>query len=197
VRGVLSSTTHGAAAWVGGNVSQSDTDEVFGQASLGAFKANTRVVASEELAENAEVPFDAFLAMELGGRLGDLEDIAFSTGDGSGKPLGIVHASSPYTVVNAATGSSLLYKLPDLKAVYKALPAAYRPHATWVMHPDDFAELAATVDTAGGLVSPACSSTRPRCSAAPSSSAPRCRPRPRRLSLSRSAPGRWRTGFAA
>ena len=71
---------------------------------------------------------------------------AFCTGDGSGKPLGIVHASSPYAVVTAATGSSTSYKLADLKTVYKALPAAYRLNATWLMNADDFAELAALAD---------------------------------------------------
>ena len=39
-------------------------------------------------------------------------------------------------------------------AVFKALPAAYRPNATWIMAADDFASLAATADTAGGLVFP-------------------------------------------
>ena len=57
--------------------------------------------------------------------------------------MGIVHASSPYAVVTAATGSSTSYKLADLKTVYKALPAAYRRNATWLMNADDFAELAA------------------------------------------------------
>jgi HK97 family phage major capsid protein len=149
-----STAPHGVASWVAENAGQSATDETFGQASLGAFKANTVAIASEELAEDSAVPFDNYLGMELGGRLGDLEDTAFSVGDGSGKPLGIVHASSPYTVVTAATGSSLLYKLADVLAIYKALPAAYRPNASWVVHPDDFASLASTVDTAGGLVFP-------------------------------------------
>lgn len=97
---------------------------------------------------------DNYLAVELGSRIGALQEAGFCTGDGSGKPLGLVHASSPYTVVNAATGSSLLYKLADLMAVFKALPAAYRPNASWLIHADDFASLAGTADTAGGLVFP-------------------------------------------
>lgn len=39
-------------------------------------------------------------------------------------------------------------------AVYKALPAAYRPQASWLVAADDFASLAGTADTAGGLVFP-------------------------------------------
>jgi HK97 family phage major capsid protein len=63
-----------------------------------------------------------------------------------------VHASSPYTVVNAATGSSTEYKPADLEAVYKALPAAYRANASWLMAADDFGSLAGLMDTAGGVV---------------------------------------------
>jgi len=90
----------------------------------------------------------------LGGRLGALQENAFVLGDGSGKPMGIVHASSGYTVVTAASGSAAAFKLADLKAVFKALPQAYRPNATWLVNGDDFAELAALVDTAGALVLP-------------------------------------------
>ena len=97
---------------------------------------------------------DNYLAFELGARLGALQEAAFCTGDGSGKPLGIVHASSPYTVVTAATGSSTIYKLADLVTVYKALPAAYRRNAAWLMNADDFGSLAGLADTAGGLVLP-------------------------------------------
>jgi HK97 family phage major capsid protein len=86
-----------------------------------------------------DVSLDNYLAFELGGRLGAPQGAAFATGDGSGKPLGMVHASSPYTVVNAATGSSTEYKPADLEAVYKALPAAYRPNASWLMNADDLA----------------------------------------------------------
>jgi HK97 family phage major capsid protein len=55
------------------------------------------------------------------------------------------------------SGSSTVYKLADLKSVFKALPAAYRPQASFLINADDFAELAATADTAGALVFPSLS----------------------------------------
>ncbi|MGH3084698.1 MAG: phage major capsid protein [Gaiellaceae bacterium] len=75
-------------------------------------------------------------------------------GDGTGKPFGIAATGNGVTIVTAATGSSTSYKLADLVTVYKALPAAYRPQATWMMHPDDLASLAGLADTAGGLILP-------------------------------------------
>jgi HK97 family phage major capsid protein len=149
--------THGTAAWVAESGSYTASDETITQQNLGAFKGGTKIQVSEELMRDEAVDLDNYLARELGARIGVLQEAAFCTGDGSGKPLGLVHASSPYTVVNAATGSSTVYKLADLKSVFKALPAAYRPQASWLIAADDFAELAATADTAGALVFPSLS----------------------------------------
>lgn len=146
--------THGTAVWLAESGGYTPSDETITQQALGAFKAATKIIVSEELLADEAVELDRYLAGELGGRLAALQETAFAGGDGSGKPLGIVHASSPYTVVNAATGSSTAFKLADLVAVFKALPAAYRRTATWVINADDFASLCALADTAGGLVLP-------------------------------------------
>ena len=134
--GMALAGTHGTAGWVAESGSYTASDETITQANLGAFKGGTKIIVSEELMRDEAVDLDDYLANELGSRIGALQETAFCTGDGSGKPLGLVHASSPYTVVNAATGSSLLYKLADLMAVFKALPAAYRPQASWLINAD-------------------------------------------------------------
>jgi HK97 family phage major capsid protein len=109
--------THGTAAWIAESGSYTPSDETITQQNIGAFKGGTKIVVSEELMGDEAVDLDNYLANELGARIGALQEAAFCTGDGSGKPLGLVHASSPYAVVNAATGSSLLYKLADIVAV--------------------------------------------------------------------------------
>jgi HK97 family phage major capsid protein len=146
--------THGSAAWTAESASYTPSDETITQANLGSYKSTSKIIVSEELRRDAAVELDDYLAFELGGRLGPLQETALTVGDGSGKPLGIVHASSPYTVVNAATGSSTSYKLADLVTIYKALPAAYRANATWLVNADDFGSLAGLTDSAGGLVLP-------------------------------------------
>jgi len=86
------------------------------------------------------------------------EGAAFAVGSGSGQPQGLI---PNVTAVTAATGSATTYKLADLVAVYKAVPAPYRARATWIVHPDDFANLASLADTAGGLVLPGLQSDTP------------------------------------
>jgi HK97 family phage major capsid protein len=150
-----------AAVWTAESVGYTLADLTFGQTSLSAFKSATLVKATEELTQDSGVPFDEYLAMELGGRLGDLQDAAFCTGSGTGQPLGIVNASSTYTVSTAATGSSLLFKPADILQFFKALAAPYRPNASWIVAADDFASLAASADTAGGLVFPSLQNNLP------------------------------------
>src|SRR5438093_1221678 len=88
-------------------------------------------------------------------------EAAFAVGDGSGKPLGIVAATSGYTVVTAATGSSTAFKYADVISAYDALPVAYISSASWLMSTSAFRGLAALVDTAGGLVLPSLQSDTP------------------------------------
>lgn len=106
-------SAHGTGSWVAEAAASTPSDETFAQANLGAHKGVTSVIVSEELAQDSGVPFDEFLADEFGQRLVALEEPAFATGDGTGKPLGVAHASSGGTVVNAATGSSTSLKWAD------------------------------------------------------------------------------------
>ncbi len=147
-----SATAHGAGGWLAENASgAASSDETFAQTELGAFKSHTKVIASEELAQDAGIEFDEYLASELGARLATVQDAAFATGSGSGQPQGFV---PNVPAVIAATGSATAFRLADLSAAYRALPPAYRPAATWLFHPDTFGALAALTDSAGALVLP-------------------------------------------
>lgn len=121
---------------------------------MGAFKATTKLIVSEELRSDEAVSLDDFLAQQFGYRLGSLQEQAFCTGSGTGQPLGLVNASSGITVVTAAVGSTLLFKAADLLTVFLALPAPYRPTASWLIGADDFGKLAGTTDSAGAFAFP-------------------------------------------
>ncbi len=113
---------------------------------------------SEELARDAQVRFDEYLSDEIGRRLGVVQGQSFANGTGTGQPQGL---ASNVAAVTAAVGSSAAFKLPDLVAVFKALPPPYRARATWLIHGDDFASLASLTDSAGGLVLPSLQSAEP------------------------------------
>jgi HK97 family phage major capsid protein len=147
-------TAHGTATWSAENAAYTQSDETFGQVTIGAFKASTSLIVSEELATDASADFEGYLADELGQRLAQLEETAFAVGDGSGKPLGVVTSGNGVTTVTAATGSATGFKLADVNSVWAALPDGYKPNATWIMSPSAFRSLAILTDSAGGLVLP-------------------------------------------
>jgi HK97 family phage major capsid protein len=157
-------TTHGSATWTAEGAAGTPSDEVFGEVALGAGKASTKVVASEELAQDSRANFDEYLAEELGRRLGVIEGAGFANGSGSGQPQGL---AGNVATVTAAAGSSAAFKLADIVAVYKSLPAAYRSRASWLIHGDTFAGLASLVDTNGALVLPSLQSAAPTLFARP------------------------------
>ena len=70
-------------------------------------------------------------------------------------------AGNGVATVAAATGSATGFKLADVRAVWAALPDAYKPNATWLMSPSAFASLANPTDTAGGLVLPSLHAAEP------------------------------------
>jgi HK97 family phage major capsid protein len=157
-------TTHGAAAWVAEGAATTPSDEVFAEVPLGAPKTSTKVIASEELAQDPRADFDAYLAEELGRRLGAIEGAGFANGTGAGQPQGL---AGNVATVTAATGSAAAFKLADLVAVFKALPVQYRNRASWLIHGDTFAGLASLTDSAGGLVLPSLQGAEPSLFARP------------------------------
>jgi HK97 family phage major capsid protein len=129
---IPSVTAHGVATWTAENAAYTASDETFGQVSLGAYKAGRTVIVSEELLTDAAFGLDGYLAGELGESIGVLEETAFAVGDGSGKPLGIAHASSGVTVSQAATGNASSFTYSALVNFIFALPYQYRRDAVWI-----------------------------------------------------------------
>jgi HK97 family phage major capsid protein len=158
---VPTAASHGTAAWVAESGAISPSDDTITEVSLGAFKANTKIIVSEELAMDSEIDLDRFLASELGGRIGVLEAAAYATGDGSGKPTGAVSASSSYSVSTAPTGNTTTLSRAAILQFYLALAPEYRAEAAWVLHPTDFGNLVVLEHTSGGLSFPSLQNSPP------------------------------------
>ena len=140
-------SAHGVATWTAENAAYTASDETFGQISLGAFKAGRTVIVSEELLTDAAFGLESYLAQELGDSIGVLEETAFATGDGSGKPLGIATTGNGVTVSQAATGNATN---PTYSAIINwvfALPYQYRRNAAWVVSDSAVKSLYLMVDS--------------------------------------------------
>lgn len=125
-------TSHGVATWTAENAAYTVSDEVFGQVSLGAFKAGRTVVVSEELLTDAAFGLDGYLAQELGDSIGLLEETAYAVGDGTGKPMGIANAASGVAVLQAAVGNVTGFSYTAMVNFVYGLPYQYRRNAQWI-----------------------------------------------------------------
>ncbi len=126
-------STHGAASWLDEGKAMTESDEVFDQVSLSAFKLGTFLKISEELLQDAAFNVEAYLADEFARRIGAAEEEAFIAGDGRGKPTGIFAATggAPSPVTTAKATDITADELIDL---HYALRAPYRKNATWLMN---------------------------------------------------------------
>jgi HK97 family phage major capsid protein len=136
---VPANTAHGIAYWTAENAAVTPSDETFAQVTLGANKATSKVIVSEELLQDSAFDLDGFLATEFGERIGVLENTAYVVGDGSGKPTGLLQSSgtaSNITTVTAATGNATAFSYSALVTGIFSLPPQYRNsgNCSWIVN---------------------------------------------------------------
>ena len=78
--------TKGTASWIDEEGAYLESDDSFGQVSIGAYKVGTMIKVSEELLNDSVFDLEAYISREFARRIGAKEEEAFFTGDGSGKP---------------------------------------------------------------------------------------------------------------
>ncbi len=85
--------TKGTASWIDEEGAYPESDDSFGQVSIGAFKVATMIKVSDELLNDNVFNLEAYISKEFGRRIGTKEEEAFFIGDGKGKPTGILNAT--------------------------------------------------------------------------------------------------------
>lgn len=125
--------TKGTASWIDEEGAYTESDDSFGQVSIGAYKVGTMIKVSEELLNDSVFNLESYIAKEFARRIGAKEEEAFFTGDGSGKPLGILAATGgAETGVTAA--SSTAVTADELMDLFYSLKSPYRKKAVWVLN---------------------------------------------------------------
>ena len=126
-------TGHGEAAWMEENGLYPDSQDTFGQQSIGAYKLGTMIKVSEELLNDSVFDLESYISREFARRIGAKEEEAFFTGDGSGKPLGILAASGgAETGITAASATAIT--ADELIDLFYSLKSPYRRNAVWVLN---------------------------------------------------------------
>ena len=125
--------TKGTASWIDEEGAYLESDDSFGQVSIGAYKVGTMIKVSEELLNDSVFDLEAYISREFARRIGAKEEEAFFTGDGSGKPLGVLAATGgAETGVTAASATAIT--ADEMIDLFYSLKAPYRRNAVWVLN---------------------------------------------------------------
>ncbi|WAJ26284.1 phage major capsid protein [Antarcticirhabdus aurantiaca] len=140
------------AQWVAEIGDRPETQPTYGEVELTPFEAACWVPVSNQLLEDSAFDLEAELRFDASEEFGRLEGVAFVSGDGVGKPKGILTEASIATITsgNASTlGTGPADKLVDL---YYALNPAYRRNGTWAMNSKSLAAIRKLKDTQGNFL---------------------------------------------
>ena len=126
-------TTHGSASWLDEEELVPESDEAFGQTSIGAFKLGTFIKVSDELLNDSVFDLQSYITSEFARRIGHKEEDAFFVGDAAGKPTGIFHTTGGAQVGVTTAGSTAL-TVDEVIDLFYSLKSPYRRNAVFVMN---------------------------------------------------------------
>lgn len=122
--------SRGTASWVAEETAAPESDDNFGQITLGAHKLVTMIKVSEELLNDSIFNLESYIAKEFARRIGAAEEEAFVIGNGTGKPTGVVNTAQ-LGVTTAVNNAITFDEIIDL---YYSLREPYRNKAAWLVN---------------------------------------------------------------
>ncbi|MEY8236468.1 phage major capsid protein [Lachnospiraceae bacterium 66-29] len=123
----------GTASWIDEEGAIPESDDAFGQVSIGAYKLGTMIKVSEELLNDSVFDLQSYISREFARRIGAREEEAFFNGDGKGKPLGVLAAAGG-AETGAIAASATAVTADELMDLFYSLKAPYRRKSVWVLN---------------------------------------------------------------
>ena len=124
---------HGTASWVDEEGQIPESDDTFGQITIGAHKLATSIKVSNELLQDSVFNIDSYIATEFARRIGSKEEEGFIVGDGTGKPYGILHTTNG-AGTGVTTASTTAITADELIDLVHSLKSVYRKRAQFMMN---------------------------------------------------------------
>ena len=124
--------SHGTASWVEEEGQIPESDDMFGQISIGAHKVATMIKVSDELLQDPVFNIENYIAYEFARRIGAAEEEAFITGDGAGKPTGLLHDTNGAGIGVTTSGASIA--ADELFDLVHSVKSVYRKKAMFLLN---------------------------------------------------------------
>ncbi len=130
-------TGNTTANWINENGSYTASDITVGQKFLEAYKLGVLTLASEELVQDSAFDLSSFLSDNFGTAMGAVEEAAFVSGVGPGKPAGVIQDAE-----TGVTSSDTSLIAPDeLIDLVHSLKRQYRKNAIFLMNDSTLAQI--------------------------------------------------------
>ena len=123
----------GTASWVDEEGAIPESDDSFGQVSIGAYKLATMIKVAEELLNDSVFNLESYVSKEFARRIGSKEEESFFTGDGIGKPTGILNATGGASL-GVTSASATAITVDEIMDLFFSLKSPYRKNASFVMN---------------------------------------------------------------
>ena len=140
-------TGHGEASWMEENGLYPDSQDTFGQQSIGAYKLGTAIRVSEELLNDSAFDVETYIANEFARRIGTKEEEAFLIGDGKSKPTGVFGSAEL-----GVTAGMKSITFDDVIDLYHSLRTPYRKKAAWILNDSTVKTLRKLKDNNGNYI---------------------------------------------
>ena len=121
----------GTASWIDEEAAYPESDDAFGQTSISAYKLATMIKVSDELLHDSVFDVASYIAREFARRIGAAEEEAFFTGNGTGKPTGLLHTTGG-AEVGVTTKSTTALTFDEVMDLFYSLRAPYRRSAVFL-----------------------------------------------------------------
>lgn len=118
------------AAWVSEIGTRTATESAYGQLEVPNHEMSCYVDVSTRLLEDSAISVEGEISFDLSEEFGRLEGVSFLTGDGVGKPLGLLNSGLSYV----ANGHATTLSADALISIFYALPAYYRNRGAWMLN---------------------------------------------------------------
>ena len=137
-----------AVQWIAEGAQKPETDAKLVEIALEPHEVAAHVVVTDKLLRNWQAA-DAVIRRLLRGAIAAAEDVAFLTGDGTGKPLGVLNSAGAIAVNRAAANQIQYVDIVNMLA--KLLPDSLG-RAVWVANQSILPQLMQLKDDAGNLI---------------------------------------------
>ena len=125
--------SEGTASWLDEEAAYTESNYSFWQVTLCSHKIGTLIKVSDELLNDSAFDLTNYISTEFARRLGDSEEEAFLTGNGTGRPTGILNDSNgAKDGVTAADADAITFD--ELIDLFYSLKEPYRKNAVFLMN---------------------------------------------------------------